>query len=240
MTIKAITFDYWQTLFRETGASRTRAERRIRHFVEMTGADEALVSEAHAAAMKEFMRTHVEEQRNLLPADAVRLIAQHCDVVLADDEAARFETVVGEAVLHHPPEPMEGVHAAVKAAAERVPIGIISDTGMSPPESLMRILDEHGLTGHFTGFVFSGEMGVSKPQRAMYEAAARQLGVEPHELLHIGDLEPTDIAGALNVGAKAALFAGSNDKYFETTQAHYKFRSWLEFTTQLPVILNGA
>ncbi len=203
----------------------------------MTGVPEARAAEAHDAAMREFMRTHVEEHRNLTPGDAVRLIAAHCGVTLEEEAAARFESAVGEAVLHHPPEPMEGVHEAVAAAAEALPIGIISDTGMSPPQSLRRILDEHGLAQHFTGFVFSGDMGVSKPQRRMYEAAAEQLGVAPDELLHIGDLEPTDIAGALNIGAKAALFAGSNAKFYDTTTAHFRFLSWAEFVERLPAIL---
>jgi FMN phosphatase YigB (HAD superfamily) len=72
----------------------------------------------------------------------------------------------------------------------------------------------------------------------MFEAAARALGVKPRELLHIGDLEPTDIAGAHTMGAKAALFTGENIKYVETTVADYVFARWEDFTQRLPEILN--
>jgi len=58
--------------------------------------------------------------------------------------------------------------------------------------------------------------------------------VGAEELLHIGDLEPTDVAGAIAVGARAALFGGDNDRYVGATQAHYTYTSWAEFIERLP------
>jgi len=84
---------------------------------------------------------------------------------------------------------------------------------------------------------FSDEVGVAKPQAAMFETAARGLGVNPSELLHIGDLEPTDIEGARAIGAKAALFGGENPKYVGATQADHTFVTWPDFVGALPEIL---
>ena len=56
--------------------------------------------------------------------------------------------------------------------------------------------------------------------------------------MHIGDLEPTDVAGAKNVGAASALFAGDNDRFLGKTTADYTFTRWREFIIALPDILN--
>jgi putative hydrolase of the HAD superfamily len=93
---------------------------------------------------------------------------------------------------------------------------------------------------YFGGMAFSDEVGVSKPQAAMYEEAARQLGVKPCELLHLGDLERTDVTGAKAVGAKAALFTGalSVTNGAPLTQADYVFASWGDFIEALPDVVN--
>ena len=67
--------------------------------------------------------------------------------------------------------------------------------------------------------------------------AANGLNVDHTELLHIGDLEPTDVRGALNVGASAALFGGDNKRYIEKSKANYVFTSWTQFIEQLPSIV---
>jgi FMN phosphatase YigB (HAD superfamily) len=70
----------------------------------------------------------------------------------------------------------------------------------------------------------------------MFERTAAAMGVAPNELLHIGDLEPTDIAGIHAVGGVGALFAGANDRFAENTTAEYVFHHWSEFLDILPGI----
>ena len=71
----------------------------------------------------------------------------------------------------------------------------------------------------------------------MYRHAADALNVHHTDLMHIGDLEPTDVRGALNVGASAALFGGDNKRYVEQSKADYVFTSWTQFIEQLPSIV---
>ncbi len=73
----------------------------------------------------------------------------------------------------------------------------------------------------------------------MYEAAAAGLGCRADELLHIGDLEPTDIVGAHGVGARAGLFAGDNTRFAESTSAHHTFHSWREYADQIEALLGA-
>jgi putative hydrolase of the HAD superfamily len=187
---------------------------------------------------QEFSRHHIEEQRTLLPEDAVDMTAEELGVTFTAAERDEVTELFATAITRHGPVPIDGALKAVESAAACVPIGLISDTGVSPGRSLKVLMDRYGFTPHFTALVFSDEVGVSKPRPQMFKAAAEGLGVQPDELLHIGDLEPTDIAGAHAMGAKAALFAGDNARYAETTVADYMFAHWDDFVDRLPEILN--
>jgi len=80
-------------------------------------------------------------------------------------------------------------------------------------------------------------VGVSKPRPQMFEQAAARLGLRPSEILHIGDLEPTDVAGIHGVGGTAGLFAGDNAKFLGNTRAEYTFTTWREFIERLPELV---
>ena len=57
----------------------------------------------------------------------------------------------------------------------------------------------------FDGVVLSGELGITKPAREIYEIAAARLGVQPHECIMIDDLlQNTD--GAERADMQAVLF----------------------------------
>lgn len=235
MPIRAITFDYWMTLFREHDRD-LRHEHRVEAFCKATGAPQPDVSRALQAAHEDFFRVHVSEQRTLEPVDAVHMVCRDLDITLTDAVVRDLAHAFGTSILVYPPQLIEGALDAVKAAAARSPIGIISDSGMSPGSSLRKLLDLHGFTPWFTTMTFSDELGVAKPQAAMFERTATAMGVATSELLHIGDLEPTDIAGVHAVGGIGALFAGANPRFAENTTAEYVFHDWSQFLEALPGI----
>ncbi|NIA13404.1 MAG: HAD-IA family hydrolase [Nitrospiraceae bacterium] len=235
MALKAVTFDFWYTLFRDANGA-ARQQLRIDGFSKATG----VPIEETAAALKvvwaEFERTHREEQRTLRPENAIQIAARELGITVEPEDERHLAKVFGEAILAHSAVPIEGAVEAVRAAAVRGPVGLVSDTGVSPGHCLRKLMDRHEFSPSFATMVFSDEVGVSKPQAAMFEAAAAGLGVAMEELLHIGDLEFTDIVGAQALGAKAALFAGANDTHREDTRADYVFDTWDEFIDRLPDI----
>jgi putative hydrolase of the HAD superfamily len=95
----------------------------------------------------------------------------------------------------------------------------LSDSIVTPGTGLRAILERHDLKRYFSGFVFSDEVGHSKPHRAMFDAAARQLGVSLEEIVHIGDRDHNDVRGAHAVGAKAVLFTAARADDKESTAA---------------------
>lgn len=233
MTIRAITFDFWRTLFRDNEAEERR-QIRVDAFCGETGAKPEAVHEALVYGEQFFLQHHIKHQITLQPRDAVNIVCERTGMVLNPDVERAMIQIFATAILDYPPVPIDGALDAVRAAAAKFPIGIISDAGLSPGSSLKQLLDRHGFTQHFRCLTFSSDMGVAKPQRKMFEGTAEKLAVDVSDLLHIGDLEFTDIVGAHAVGAKAALFAGDNTRFATTTNADYTFHHWREFVDILP------
>ena len=236
MAVKAVTFDFWRTLFRDT-RSRERREVRVRALVQIAGIEEDHARTALKNVLDHFLRTHVYEQRTLHPRESIPLLERELGRTFETAMAAELVEIFATAILREPPDPIDGALEAVAATAERMPIALISDSGISPGSSLTVLLDRHGFTPYFKRLSFSDEVGVAKPQSAMYAHAAEGLGLNPTDTLHIGDLEPTDIRGAHAVGARAALFAGDNDKYLGRTAAQHTITDWREYAQDVDAFL---
>lgn len=239
MAVRAITFDFWCTLFRDANGA-ARQQLRIDAFAEATGLPVDDVEAALRVVWGEFDRHHREEQRTLEPRDAVQLAADTLGIAIEPPVAHELAHVFGAAILTHGPEPVEGALEAVQAAARLVPVGLVCDSGVSPGASLRQLLERCGFLDYLRVLNFSDELGVAKPQSPMFETAARALGVAPSEMLHIGDLEYSDVAGAKDFGAKAGLFVGVNPRFLDGTRADYVFHSWREFAAALPTLCGRA
>jgi len=236
MAVRAVTFDFWMTLFGERDRELRHAYR-VAAFCRATGADQDAASAALLKAHNHFFEVHAAEQRTLEPRDAVDMVCASLGISMRPEGAAAMAEIFGTAIFKYPPSPLPDALEAVKAASACVPVGIISDSGMSPGSSLRKLLDDNGFTPHISALTFSDEVGVSKPQAPMFERTAASLGVAPSELLHLGDLEPTDIAGVQGVGGMAGLFAGANDRFAQETRAEHTFYHWREFLDALPELL---
>ncbi len=238
--VQAITFDFWRTLYFAKAGSRERFEARVRIIAATTGCAIETVTPAFEAVSKEFLRVHIAEQRTPHPREAIPMLSRHLGCSFEPAAAARLVDEIAEAFRRDPPEVIPGALDAVRAAARCVPVGVVSDTGMTPGTEIRALLEREGFAEHIQAFSFSDEVGVAKPQSAIFHHAASALRVAPGALLHIGDLEPTDVAGAINVGAHAGLFAGDNRRYMEGTRARHIFESWPGFIANLPSLLDGV
>ncbi len=78
-------------------------------------------------------------------------------------------------------------------------LGLISnwDARLRP---LLRALQ---LDRYFDSIVISAEVGSQKPEPEIFLAAAAQLGVPPETILHVGDSQAEDVAGARAAGWQA-------------------------------------
>ncbi len=83
-------------------------------------------------------------------------------------------------------------------------LGLVTNFAYSP--GAYRILDRFSLRP-FHAVVVSGEDGLKKPSRHIFEVALEQLEVKPNEAAFVGDESETDISGAAGIGMKTILLS---------------------------------
>jgi putative hydrolase of the HAD superfamily len=77
--------------------------------------------------------------------------------------------------------------------------------------SLHDVLERTGLRPLVDAVVISAEVGVAKPQPAIFHAALERLGATAADALHVGDSLELDVAGARAAGLRAVLVARDGD-----------------------------
>ncbi len=80
-------------------------------------------------------------------------------------------------------------------------VGVISNMNSGSQE----LCDDMGLTGHVEVAVTSGETGVEKPDKRIFEAALTKARVSAEEAIFVGDQIESDIHGAENAGLTPVL-----------------------------------
>jgi len=83
-------------------------------------------------------------------------------------------------------------------------LGVISNA----PKRLNGLCQRMGLALDL--IVTSGEVGVEKPDRAIFHAALNKAGVKPKEAVYVGDDYNNDVQGAERAGLKAVLLDRQN------------------------------
>ena len=86
-------------------------------------------------------------------------------------------------------------------------VGIICDIGLTPSLVVRQLLARHMLLELFDDMAFSDDVGVYKPDPAIFTQALAGLGETDFSRgAHIGDRRRTDVAGALAVGMTAVRY----------------------------------
>ena len=117
-------------------------------------------------------------------------------------------------------ETRDGARAAVDAASERGPVAICSNC--SVPELVGRTLIRSAFDrDEFDAIVTSVGCGWRKPATEIFELTADELGVEPTDLVHVGDDPETD-GGIEAIGGTALLL---EDHPLETIPARLADRA---------------
>lgn len=234
--IKAITFDLWDTVFiddsdepkRKAAGRPTKAvERRqlVKQFVDKhQQIPQEIVNAAYDAQDAAFRKVWHDLHITWSVKERLEMVLKGIGITLPDKELAELVRLHEEMELEFRPDFVKGVHDAIKTLSEKYKLGVISDAIFSPGRSLRKLLEDEGLLQYFSTFVFSDEVGCSKPHECVFNAAKEGLGVEFNEIVHIGDREHNDILGPEKMGMHsilclAALNRGSDrnraDAYFE-------------------------
>ena len=179
--LRAVTFDFWSTLFADSRGREREALRAtvLEDALRAAGlrASGQAIGDSLRASWDYFDHVWLHERRTPSCAELVDAIlgslGAQLPAHLGEELIDRFERLV----LEIPPEPMPGAVFTMPALAKRYRLAIICDTGYSPGAVLRELLDQHGLLGHFEYTYFSNEHGMSKPDTRVFLHVLEELGV---------------------------------------------------------------
>lgn len=211
--IKAITFDFWYTLYKSQPINMEERLRFLKEEIE-TKSNLALTMEMVQSvvdiAREAWNRAWITEKRTMGAREWLSIVLSELNVTLHPSDHARIELNIENTILDNMPTLVEEAKTVLPALAGRYPLAIISDTGLTPGRVLYQILEKDKLLDYFSYFTFSDQVGRSKPHPDNFLTTLQALGVRPPEAVHIGDLLRTDIAGAKQVGMRAVQYVGLN------------------------------
>ena len=121
------------------------------------------------------------------------------DPHLLDEAAATFETAQRRG---HPV--IAGMRGVLDVVSARHPVGLITNG----PSDIQRLkLQQSDLSGAFGWEVLSGELGMGKPEPAVFVGLLDGLGADPGASVMVGDSWERDVLGALGAGMAAVWIA---------------------------------
>jgi len=207
--IRAITFDYWDTLY-EGGAVPERVALRRTAVGALLGAygrelPEEQLRALYEASGHEAERWWSEEHRGYTTQERLRWILERAAVTPRENcrHVAAAVDAVDNALLMLPPAMLPGAWQMLRAMSRRVTLAVISDTGFASGRAQDRLLEKDGARKFFAATIYSMDVGHAKPRPEIFAAAVETLGMPAHEILHVGDNERTDVRGALAAGFRA-------------------------------------
>jgi putative hydrolase of the HAD superfamily len=213
LTIKAITFDFWATLYQSKTIDYTKRINQLKQAVEQRSGANFEMPQFKAAikvARNAWGRAWTEEHRTMSANEWLGVMLNELEISLSPEHLSEIKINMENSALNDWPILASEARAALADLSSHYQLAIISDTGITPGRVLRQILKKDGLFEHFTHLTFSDEVGRSKPHSDVFLTTLKALGANPQQAVHVGDLLRTDIAGAQAVGMRAVQYTGIN------------------------------
>lgn len=230
-----ISIDFWNTIVDGRTNGEKRNEVRLAALSSLAAKsgkriDPTALKLAYKKASEQFDAVWLGEQRTLTTTELVEIVLLALDISALPNEIEALAKVYAESLWDGPPSLAVGIKPALQALAENYDLGIISDTMYSPGTVLRVFLEREGILKYFKAFVFSDEVGFSKPDIRAFESIKKQLDSPSSEkAYHIGDLQKTDVKGANNAGYVSIQYIGLNPDE-PTSLATHVVHSWEEIS----------
>ncbi|MBN8706407.1 MAG: HAD family hydrolase [Bacteroidetes bacterium] len=229
---KVISIDFWNTLI-DTSNSDERKRLRTERCLEVLkpyqpNLTQDDINSSVKKGIEVFNVIWKNEHRTLQTIDVVKNLTSELKLGIAPADEDQLVHIFEVGILDASPNPAPQVAENLRILSASYQLGIISDTHFSPGRIIRQLLDKYNLLGYFSFFAFSDETGVSKPHPEMYHHILRCAGANPFEMVHIGDMNRTDIAGAKALGIHSILYTGVNAEDFQNSIADRTASSWDE------------
>jgi putative hydrolase of the HAD superfamily len=230
-TIRAITFDLWDTVFiddsdepkrKAQGLAPKPVERRnlVQQFLARhEPISRELIDLAYDTTDAAFHHVWYGQNVTWTVRERLSVLLNGLKRNLPEPELDELIRLHEDMELTVRPDLAPNVADTLSSLQGKYKMGVISDAIFSPGRALRQLLADYDILKYFSSFIFSDEIGCAKPNAAVFETAAQDLGVKPGEIVHIGDRELKDIDGPHAVGARAVLCTVVKDRCSENTKA---------------------
>ena len=228
---RAILFDYWQTLVDDTRERETMTARKTfmhKYLTKLGCNPPASLDAGFDAAKPWFHAIYHGEQRTPTLEERLEFVLNYFGIRLTSAQIEPLAHEFGELGLMLGPVPTPHIAETLALLSNQYPLGIVSDTGYTPGSVLRKHLERHGMLQYFSAFSFSNESGRAKPHEHAFRTALDQLGVEPANAIHCGDLLAHDVLGAKNLGITTVLYTGCWAPETDGIQPDYIVADWRE------------
>ena len=219
---KAVLWDLDDTLYSRIAAARLTYPGMFRtHLYE--GKDDAYIE-----AAADFMIDHLVRDSMIHESSFAALFEAfppNKDFCLKDCQEYYFDHIHEFAVAG-----AEQVAVVKKLRAAGIKTAIVTNVDPDRLQFQRHKIDALGLTPLFDTIVMSGEVGVHKPDRRVFDRATQLLGVSNEDCVFVGDNPNADIVGALNAGMEAVWIDvwGDGDRFAGNPKVH-RVQSVLEY-----------
>lgn len=198
--ITTILFDLDDTLFDHMGTARAA--------LAATAAGRATLQGVAVETLYQHYSELLEEMHPLVMTGRISYLAarqQRFARLLAPYEPAVSEAAVAQLAAQHYGHyqqlrrPLAGALALLQALKPAYKIGIVTNNRTAEQQEKLRHL---GLSHLVDALITSEDVGVLKPDPAIYQQALQRLGATPAETVMVGDNWQADVGGALAVGIR--------------------------------------
>jgi len=227
--IRAVTFDLWLTLIWDSKELEDyRKLRRILNFHRFVNRMSSR-GKSHERVDFNAIRLATEQLgvkvnkiydagRDVSPEERGKMMFELLGIKFLPNETRELENQAGRILSdagYFKKYPHFNLEAGpvIRALKKRgLKIGLISNAARAS-RTYSRMLNSYGIGKYFDHLTISCEIGYLKPAKEIFQHSLRTLDVQPHEVIHVGDLFKADVVGAVSYGMHAAHYTGLWHKY---------------------------
>jgi putative hydrolase of the HAD superfamily len=219
--IDTVTFDVWNTLLVHEFYDNRLQDARIDAIVKVL---DNRVSRDDVIKAYERSEDHLKclygQEKDLGLDGHLQLLLEGLGLPMSFKETIREP--YAKILLSFKPKPVYGASALLKDLKDKgYRIGLISNTGRTPGETMKIILDGYGMLQYFDSMSFSCDVGHIKPGKRIFELTLEGLHARPGSSVHVGDSMLLDVYGARTAGMKAILFNKYSERFDQYATKYY-------------------
>jgi putative hydrolase of the HAD superfamily len=202
--LRAVLFDLDDTLFDHLGCAREALRSVHESQACLAGVPFDELERTHALHLEEL---HVEVMAGRMTLDDARrerfrrlLVSSGVEATVERAEAAAGRYRDGYMSARRA---IAGAAHLLPVIRARARVGIVTNNLRNEQEDKLRVC---GLLPFVDALIVSEEVGVTKPDPAIFRVALERLECEPHEAVMVGDSWSADVMGARSLGIPAIWF----------------------------------